>query len=236
MAFPWAGVGAALGGLGSLASGLGFGSDNGPGLGGIVRKARRQGLHPLAVLGSPIAGNFATPSAPRDVGGAIAAAGSIASAFGDASDRRRAEREAADRLRRQDDLSVRQGEALASLYDAQRLELLSKVTAHTAASRSNSKRGTAAGTDVYERVPAMVAVTDYKGDVIGYQMNPDLAEGFDDLIPSALNVGAAAKTGLIGAHSLPPEYRANQSRTTPGFAPFVTQPNRLEDDLFMYVP
>lgn len=152
---PWGtAIGGVLGGLGGLVGGL-RSSDNGPGLGGLVRKARRQGLHPLAVLGSPIAGNFATPTAGRDVGGAISAAGeAFASVAGSMQDRAMA-KEAADRLRRQDDLNaaraaseMKVNDAQVRNMDAEALRLIADARRHTVASAANSVRNPAAGEKV----------------------------------------------------------------------------------------
>lgn len=142
---PWGtAIGGILGGIGGL---FGGGSDNGPGLGGLIRKARRHGLHPLAVLGSPIAGNFAVPTRNTAAGDALGALGSAISETGRSIAARAEARELADRARRQDDLAagesaarVRSLDAAAArdLADAARIRAARE---HTAASFANSRRG-----------------------------------------------------------------------------------------------
>lgn len=140
---PW---GAAIGGvLGGAAGLLGGGSGTpGPGLAGLVRKARRQGLHPLTVLGSPIAGNFATPSNRTDIGTALGQLGEAGAAIGANWQARKDKAEADNRLRRRDDLEAQETVARIGLMNAQASDLLTQgmggPRAHTSAAQSNSIR------------------------------------------------------------------------------------------------
>lgn len=146
---PYELAAAGIGALGSIAGSVLGKSDNGPGLGGLVRRARRLGLHPLSVLGSPIAGNFATPSQNSNVAGeaARAFADNVATGlreYGSAQQRRREYAEAQDRLRRQDELNSAETVARIGLLNAQASDLLRDgmggVRDHSVASRSNSVR------------------------------------------------------------------------------------------------
>lgn len=139
-------------GLGSLASGVsGFfgGGSNGPGLKKLVKHARQLGLHPLSVLGSPIAGNYATPAAARDVGSAFAGIGEGLGQMGAAWSARKDAAEVKERQRRQDDIQAQKtgSETMLNLAQARALdrqggpeEVMSGAQTHTAAAQANSKR------------------------------------------------------------------------------------------------
>lgn len=218
-------IGGILGGIGGALGAFG-GSDNGPGLGGLVKRARRLGLHPLSVLGSPIAGNYATPSASRDVGGALSALGDAVGSTSRYFAERKEARELADRARRQDDLNAARVMAEAKLagaqtrnIDAETAQILLGARSASVASRANSVRNSAG----YPKVPGLAAVTDMNGKVVGYVPNPDLLEAMEDVVPQLLTAATAVKTGLDPRELVPSEFRsAPPSHITEG--PFRRRP------------
>jgi len=218
-------VGGILGGLGSVLGGFGR-SNNGPGLGGLVRRGKQLGLHPLAVLGSPIAGNFATPSAPRDVGGGLAGLGEAIGRIGQSVSDRRDAREAADRIRRQDDASIAEAGARTRLYEAQAAELLAAgmggARAHTQASVANSKR------PLTGSMPLYVDATRPDGTTVRF-LNPELAEVFDSTIATGWSGLSAG--GVVGAD--PRSAPGRPSQMLPGYS---APPGTIDDTLFNFAP
>jgi len=218
-------AGGILGGLGSVLGGFRR-SDNGPGIGGLVRRGKQLGLHPLAVLGSPIAGNFATPSAPRDVGGGLAGAGEALGRIGQSLSDRRDAREAADRLRRQDDAAIAETGARIRLYEAQAADLLKQgmggARAHTQASVANSKR------PLTGSMPLYVDATRPDGSTVRF-VNPELAEVFDSAV--ATGWSGLSATGVVGADPVPAV--PTRSQMLPGYS---ARPGAIDDTLFNFAP
>lgn len=227
-----AGIGSVLGGLGSLGGALGglLGGEHvstrdqiryqGRILRGTVENAHSAGLHPLSVLGSPIAGNFAVPVPNVSRGDRLSAASEAIGRAGDALSARALQKEEAARQLRMDDAQLEESKARVGLYAAQAREAdaraVASARAHTVASGLNSNRG------AWPKVTAL-----------GYQWTPgagtnsptsaqQMQDEYGDIVENVYGLGRLAGDAIEFAFRPRPgprESLSSGSTASPYFAP-----------------